>query len=138
MKKARRGMRTSRPGARCLMMASGGVCSTSPRPVVTWRTPVIAIAATVPLTSPRAKRLLTSSIAASLPAGTLYKPLLCLRPDVDLVGLGCQPLREEARHHAHLPDVRGAGLARLRLRVRFRLPKSDDDALAHVLICQHL
>src|ERR687890_2609410 len=98
--------------------------------------PVIAIAATVPLTSPRANRLLTSSIAASLPAGTLYKPLLCLRPDVDLIGIGCQPLREEARQHAHLPDVRGAGLARLR--VRFRLPKRDDDTPSHVLIFQNL
>src|SRR5215207_335222 len=129
-------MRTSRPGARCLMIAAGGVCPTSPRPVVTWRTPVIAIAATVPLTNPRANRRLTLSIAASLPAGTLYNSLLCLRPDVDLIGLRGQPLREEARHHAYLPDVRGAGLTRLR--VRFRLPKRDDDTPAHALICQNL
>src|SRR5215210_4505214 len=129
-------MRTSRPGARCLMMASGGVCSTSPRPVVTWRTPVIAIAATVPLTSPRANRILTPSIAASLPAGNLYSLLLCLRPDIDLIGLGGEPLREETGHHAHLPDVRGAGLACFS--VRFRFPKRDDDALARVLICQNL
>src|SRR5215212_3577381 len=54
----------------------------------------------------------------------------------NFIGCGGQRIVKETRHHAHLPNIRGAGLARLR--VGFRLPKGDDDALARVGVRQHL
>src|SRR5215208_1557629 len=53
-----------------------------------------------------------------------------------LIRFGGQRLVEEARHHAHLPYVRISSLARLR--VDFRLPNGDDDALARVGVRQNL
>src|SRR5215207_8936068 len=54
----------------------------------------------------------------------------------NFIGFGGQRIVKKTRHHAHLPNIRGAGLARLR--VGFRLPQGDDDALARVGGRQHL
>src|SRR5215210_305006 len=70
-RKARRGERTSKPEARCLMIASGGLCSTRPKPFVIWRIPVIAIAATPPRTNPHAIRRMAPFIPPSFPAASL-------------------------------------------------------------------
>src|SRR5215217_4732370 len=53
-----------------------------------------------------------------------------------VASLSAQPLIKETRHHAHLADIGGCGLARLS--IGFVFPQGDDDALARIGSRQHL